>query len=65
MLSDSALFSYLCTDIYVKEADACVRWNDPTLGIDWQVDAPLLSDKDAQAPLLADIARDRLPLFTA
>lgn len=63
VLSDRAVFSYLCTDVYVKEADAGVRWNDPAIGIDWSVDAPLLSDKDNQAPLLADIAEDRLPVF--
>ncbi|VXA95302.1 dTDP-4-deoxyrhamnose-3,5-epimerase [Luteimonas sp. 9C] len=65
VLSDSAVFSYLCTDVYVKEADAGVRWNDPAIGVDWQIDAPLLSDKDAYAPLLADIAEDRLPVFAA
>lgn len=65
VLSDTAVFSYLCTDVYVKEADAGVRWNDPAIGIDWPVDAPLLSDKDTQAPLLVDIAGDRLPVLTA
>ncbi|NYZ62271.1 dTDP-4-dehydrorhamnose 3,5-epimerase [Luteimonas deserti] len=65
VLSDNAVFSYLCTDVYVKEHDAGVRWNDPAIGVDWQVDAPLLSDKDAHAPLLADIAEDRLPVFAA
>lgn len=65
VLSDEALFSYLCTDVYVEEADAGVRWDDPAIGIDWPVDAPLLSDKDAHAPLLADIAEERLPVFVA
>ena len=63
VLSDMAVFSYLCTDVYVKEADAGVRWNDPAIGIDWPIDGPLLSDKDNQAPLLADIAKERLPVF--
>lgn len=65
VLSDSAVFSYLCTDVYVKEADAGVRWNDPAIGVDWQIDVPLLSDKDTHAPLLGDIAHDRLPVFAA
>ncbi|MDR7194353.1 dTDP-4-dehydrorhamnose 3,5-epimerase [Luteimonas terrae] len=65
VLSDNAVFSYLCTDVYVKEADAGVRWNDPAIGVDWQIDGPLLSDKDTHAPLLADIAEDRLPVFAA
>ncbi|KLI98621.1 dTDP-4-dehydrorhamnose 3,5-epimerase [Luteimonas sp. FCS-9] len=61
VLSETALFSYLCTDVYVKEADAGVRWDDPRIGIEWPIDAPQLSDKDAHAPLLSDIAQDRLP----
>ncbi|PBS12300.1 dTDP-4-dehydrorhamnose 3,5-epimerase [Lysobacteraceae bacterium NML93-0792] len=65
VLSDMAVFSYLCTDVYVNEADAAVRWNDPAIGVEWQVDSPLLSEKDAHAPLLADIAEDRLPVFVA
>lgn len=65
VVSDSAILSYLCTDVYVKEADASVRWNDALIGVDWPIDAPVLSDKDVRAPLLADIAKDRLPLFVA
>lgn len=66
VLSDTALFSYLCTEVYVKEADAGIRWDDPAVGIDWPVDvAPLLSEKDANAPLLADVATERLPVFAA
>lgn len=63
VLSESAIFSYLCTDVYVKEADSGLRWNDPSIGVDWQVDTPLLSEKDAKAPLLADIPEDHLPVF--
>jgi dTDP-4-dehydrorhamnose 3,5-epimerase len=60
-LSEQALFTYLCTDTYAPDADAGIRWDDPALAIDWPVRAPLLSDKDAKLPLLADIAPDRLP----
>lgn len=62
-LSDSALFSYLCTAVYDAAADANVRWNDATLAIDWPISAPSLSAKDAAAPFLADIPVDRLPLY--
>ena len=65
VLSDSAVFSYLCTDVYVKEADASVRWNDPAIGVDWQIDEPLLSEKDTHAPLLDKIPEERLPVFAA
>jgi dTDP-4-dehydrorhamnose 3,5-epimerase len=65
VLSERALFSYLCTAQYDKSADAGVRWNDADIGIDWPIDAPLLSDKDAAAPFLKDVAPDRLPLVAA
>ena len=63
VLSDHAVFSYLCTAHYDRAADAAVRWDDPALAIDWPVTAPVLSPKDRSAPLLADIAPERLPIF--
>lgn len=63
VLSDTALFHYLCTDMYVKEADAGVRWNDADIAVDWPVGAPTLSPKDEHAPFLKDIAEERLPVF--
>jgi len=62
VLSERAIFSYLCTEVYVREYDACVRWNDATIGVDWPLARPLLSGKDATAPFLADIAPERLPV---
>lgn len=47
---------YKCTDYYAPAADGAVRFDDPDIGIDWALDeAPLLSDKDAAAPLLRDL----------
>lgn len=48
---------YKVTDFYAPESDASIKWDDPALGIDWKVDPQIvtLSDKDARAPLLADI----------
>ncbi|WP_312348843.1 dTDP-4-dehydrorhamnose 3,5-epimerase [Stenotrophomonas acidaminiphila] len=63
VLSDVALLNYLCTDVYVKEADAGVRWNDAGIAVDWPVSAPTLSAKDQAAPFLADIPEDRLPVY--
>ena len=61
VLSESALFSYLCTTLYDQAADAAIRWNDPQIGIRWPIDDPSLSHKDQAAPLLSDISPDRLP----
>ncbi|MCY7312963.1 MAG: dTDP-4-dehydrorhamnose 3,5-epimerase [Pseudoxanthomonas sp.] len=64
VLSDRAIFSYLCTAQYDRAADAGVRWNDARIGIDWPVSEPLLSDKDAKAPFLEDVTPDRLPGYS-
>ncbi len=63
VLSERALFSYLCTDVYCREHDANVRWDDADIGIDWPVSEPLLSDRDAKAPFLSDVDPERLPVF--
>ena len=63
VLSERALFSYLCTDVYRPECDANLRWNDGDIAIDWPVAAPQLSPKDEKAPLLADISDERLPVY--
>jgi dTDP-4-dehydrorhamnose 3,5-epimerase len=65
VLSERAVFTYLCTATYDAKADAGIRFDDPALAIDWPVSDPQLSDKDARAPLLADVAEDRLPQFQA
>lgn len=46
---------YKCTDYYAPDCDGAVRWDDPDIGIDWGLTgAPILSDKDAAAPRLAE-----------
>jgi len=65
VVSDFATFSYQCTALYDPGTDAGIRWNDAAFGIDWPVSAPTLSDKDAKAPLLADVAPERLPTYQA
>lgn len=63
VLSERALFTYLCTATYDPAADAGIRWNDAALAIDWPVADPLLSGKDGKAPFLADVPEERLPLY--
>ena len=47
---------YKCSDFYAPECDGAVRWDDPDIGIAWPSvgAAPVLSEKDAAAPVLAD-----------
>jgi dTDP-4-dehydrorhamnose 3,5-epimerase len=55
VLSESADFLYKTTDYYAPQHERAVRWNDPALGIDWEIDfEPTLSAKDRDAPLLVD-----------
>ena len=54
--SDSADFLYKTTDYYAPQAEACIRWDDPDIGIAWPLDggSPALSAKDAVAAFLRD-----------
>ena len=55
VLSDAAEFLYKTTDYWYPEHERCLRWNDPALAIDWQLQAaPALSGKDAQGKTLAE-----------
>ena len=57
VLSETAIFSYKCTDYYAPSHDAGVRWNDPAIGIDWRLPESdvSLSDKDLRQPMLHEI----------
>ncbi|MHB8878661.1 MAG: dTDP-4-dehydrorhamnose 3,5-epimerase [Myxococcaceae bacterium] len=61
VVSDSADFLYKCTELYAPETERGILWNDPDIGVDWPVQAPLLSGKDAAAPRLRDALH--LPSF--
>jgi dTDP-4-dehydrorhamnose 3,5-epimerase len=59
-LCDGTAFSYKCTAPY-SPADECgLRWDDPALGIEWPLDEPVVSPKDAAAPRLVDVPADHL-----
>lgn len=60
VLSDFAEIEYKCSDFYDPASEMHLAWNDPTIGIDWPVDRPLLSEKDRNAKPL-DAWWDRLP----
>ncbi len=43
---EDAIFAYKCSNYYNKSSEGGILWNDPALGIDWQVEEPIISDKD-------------------
>ena len=64
VLSDEADFVYKCTDVYVPSDERSVRWDDPTIGIEWPHPDPTVSDRDRAARPLAAMEQD-LPVYTS
>jgi dTDP-4-dehydrorhamnose 3,5-epimerase len=54
VLSDTAAFQYKCTNYYDPKDQHIIRWNDPDLSIDWGVESPILSERDAEGKLFKD-----------
>ncbi len=52
--SENVIVQYKVDNPYSREHDRGIRWNDPEIGIDWQVGQPILSEKDANLPFLKD-----------
>ena len=59
--SDEAIVTYKCTDVYDPNDQFGIIWNDETLGLDWEYDSPLLSEKDLMLPTLND--QQFLPIY--
>ena len=55
VLSETAELLYKTTEYYEPKFERCILWNDPALLIDWHIENPLLSAKDACAPLLKEV----------
>ncbi len=51
-LSETCLFYYKCSEIYNRDADTGIRWN--SLNIDWEIDNPIVSEKDKILPLFKE-----------
>jgi len=62
VLSDVAEMEYKCTDLYAPGGEVTIRWDDPTIGIQWPIDSPILSIKDAAGKSLADLC-DQIPEY--
>jgi len=56
VLSEVADVTYLVSSLYDPLTEAGIAWDDPDVGVDWQVEDPLLSERDKSAPKLAEIA---------
>ena len=57
VLSEKAVFTYKCDNVYNKASEGGIRFDDPDINIDWKVrpEDAILSDKDKNAPFLKDV----------
>ncbi len=62
VLSTQAHVEYKCTDFYHAKSELTVIWNDPEIGIQWPIQTPTLSTKDAAGVRLSDVMH-RFPAF--
>jgi dTDP-4-dehydrorhamnose 3,5-epimerase len=60
--SEFADIEYKCTDYYDPADELRIAWNDPSIGVRWPVETPILSPKDCEAGTIADQI-ELLPLY--
>ena len=53
-LTDEVEFLYKADNLYCLESEGSIRWNDSEIGVDWKIDNPIVSDKDAAAHMFDD-----------
>ncbi|MBR1982000.1 MAG: dTDP-4-dehydrorhamnose 3,5-epimerase, partial [Akkermansia sp.] len=68
VLSEQAIFQYKCDNYYAPDCEGGIAWDDPALGIDWQLPAEdvILSAKDTDRCTLAAAPKDfdiNIPLY--
>lgn len=62
VISEMAEFFYKCDDFYSPGDELVLRWDDPQLGIDWGVSAPIVSERDRNGRLLSQLT-NQLPVY--
>ena len=62
-LTDNVKLLYKCSDFYNASDEHGILWNDPALGISWNIANPIVSEKDAKLPTLTAIPKEWLPQY--
>lgn len=55
-LKEGTIFSYKCTNYYNKESEGSIAWDDDFLKINWEVESPIISEKDAKSPSFKELS---------
>ena len=63
VLSETAIFTYKCSDFYSPDSERGILWSDPDIGVDWPVENPVLSEKDRNYDYLKDVPPEYLPTY--
>lgn len=53
-LTGDVEFQYKADNFYAPASDRNIRWNDPDIGVKWEIENPILSEKDKKAPFLSE-----------
>jgi len=64
-LEDDTIFVYKCDEYYQPDDSLGIAWDDPSLGINWGIENPILSESDSGLPLLKNVTLDMLPAYMA
>jgi dTDP-4-dehydrorhamnose 3,5-epimerase len=62
VLSETADVFYKCDELYSRSDEIVLRWNDPSLGIDWGHESPTVSERDSQGQTLSQLSTS-LPIY--
>lgn len=62
-LTDNVQFLYKCSEFYDPQSEHGVLWNDPEVGVKWEIENPIISARDVRFPKLADLPRALLPPY--
>jgi dTDP-4-dehydrorhamnose 3,5-epimerase len=63
VMSETAEFLYKCSDFHDREDEHGIAWDDPSIGIAWGIEAPILSPRDRNHPRLSAIDPRFLPRY--
>src|SRR5690606_16805953 len=55
---EESIFYYKCSNVFHKESESGIHWNDPDLNIQWPVENPIVSQKDKELPTFAELLRN-------
>ena len=64
-LSNNLILNYKCSDYYNPEFSMGIRWDDPSLNLNWGVKRPIISKNDQNLPFLSEIKTSHLPKFNS